>query len=62
MSLDHVAFDDSDYSDTSLFTSLQFRTTRRLHVETGIRFAGEETYWKLGVRYYLPSWVRREEL
>lgn len=55
ISADHIEFDDSDSSDTSISMSLQYRITQRFRFEGGANFAGEDRFWKIGVRYYLPN-------
>jgi hypothetical protein len=55
VSADHIEFDDSDSSDTSISMSLQYRITPRFRFEGGVNFLGEDSYWKVGVRYYLPN-------
>jgi hypothetical protein len=55
LSADHIEFDDSDSSDTSISMSLQYRMTRRFLFDGGVNFAGEDSFWKFGVRYYLPN-------
>ena len=55
VSADHIEFDDSASSDTSISMSLEYRITRRFHFEGGVNFAGEDRFWKVGVRYYLPN-------
>ncbi len=59
VSADHIEFDDSDSSDTSISMSLQYRITQRFRFEGGVNFAGEDRFWKVGVRYYLPNRLDR---
>ena len=66
ISADHIEFDEDDVgdsgnTDTSITTGLQFRITPRLHIDTAVNFAGDDQYAKIGVRYYLPSWVERRQ-
>jgi hypothetical protein len=55
VSADHIEFDDSDSSDTSISMSLQYRITPLFRFEGGANFAGKDPFWKFGVRYDLPN-------
>jgi len=59
VSADHIELSDSDYSDTSLRLSLQFPVTRRFKIEGGVNFAGDDTFWALGARYYFANPLAR---
>jgi hypothetical protein len=59
VSADHIELDDTDFSDTSISMSLQYRITPKLRIVGGVNFAGEDAFAKLGVRYYLPNRLDR---
>jgi hypothetical protein len=59
ISLDYFTLNDSDLNDTSLGISLQYAVKPRFKIEGGVRFAGDNNTWKLGIRYYLPDRLRR---
>ena len=53
LSIDHVALNDSDTSETTMDLSLQYRLTQRLKIIGGFVFGGDDSYFRAGVRYYL---------
>jgi hypothetical protein len=55
ISAEHVEFSDSDYSDTWVSARLRYRITDRFQAGGTVNFAGDESGWKIDVRYYLPS-------
>lgn len=55
VSADYIKFDEVDYSDTSIDLSMQYEVTPRFKVDGGINFGGDDSYLKIGVRYYLPG-------
>ena len=55
VSADHIELSDSDYGDTSLRMSLQFPVKQRFKIEGTVNFAGDDTFWALGARYYFAN-------
>ncbi len=53
VSIDHVALNDSDTSETTMDISLQYRLTQRLKIIGGFVFGGDDSFLRAGVRYYL---------
>ena len=55
LSIDHVALNDSDTSETTMDVSLQYRLTQRLKIIGGFVFGGDDSYFRGGVRWYLGN-------
>lgn len=55
LSIDHVALNDSDTSETTMDIALMYRLTQRLKIISGIQFGGDEGIFRAGVRYYLGN-------
>ena len=55
LSIDHIALNDSDTSDTTMDISMQYELSRRWKLLGGIQFGGDENLLRLGARYYLQN-------
>lgn len=55
LSIDYVALNDANTSDTSGDISLQYRITPRMKIFGGFQFGSDNDTFRAGVRYYLPN-------
>jgi hypothetical protein len=53
LSVDYVAFDKADTSETTADIGLQYAINRQLKILGAIQFGGDENILRLGARYYL---------
>ena len=55
LSIDHIALNDADTSDTTMDVSFQYELSNRFKILGGIQFGGDENIFRAGVRYYLQT-------